>query len=94
MGDFTLVIEPAKYYYNYLFINNSKVREYILEQMHILNLTDAYRDPIPIIEDLHGDKQARLDEKFIIDILSRYMSDHYLLLLNMRFDDFKYDKGL
>ena len=44
VGDFNLVIDPAKDYYNYLHVNNSKAREAVLEQMHICNLTDVSRD--------------------------------------------------
>ena len=41
VGDFNLVIDLAKDYYNYLHVNNPKAREAVLDQMNICNLADV-----------------------------------------------------
>ena len=109
VGDFNLVIDPAKDYYNYLHVNNPKAREAVLDQMNICNLADVYRDFHPdqkryTWRKTHPLKQARLD--FILisqslvqkvqncDILSSYKSDHSPVLLNLKCNDFKHGKGL
>lgn len=64
LGDFNLVIYPVKPYYKYLHVNNSKARKEFLNQMHILNSTDANRDFHPDQKQftkVHHLKQARLD---------------------------------
>jgi exonuclease III len=38
VGDFNLVLDKEKYYYNYLHINNPKAREKVLELINYFNL--------------------------------------------------------
>ena len=58
VGDFNLVIDPAKDYYSYLHVNNSKAREAVLEQMHICNLTDVSRDFHSISKKIYIEKNT------------------------------------
>ena len=60
VGDFNLVIDPAKDHYSYLHVNNSrsKAREAVLEQMHICNLTDVSRDYHSISKKIYIEKNT------------------------------------
>jgi exonuclease III len=91
VGDFNLVLDKERDYYNYLHINNPKVREKVLELIDYFNLIDVCREFHPDVNKYTWRKptplkQARLDfflasESLLPDvlncnILTSYRSDH------------------
>ena len=47
VGDFNLVLDPEKDYFNCLHINNPKARNKVLELIENYNLTDIFREIYP-----------------------------------------------
>lgn len=109
VGDFNLVLDTTKDYFNYLHVNNPKAREAVLEQMLSLNLVDIYREFHPNVNRFtwrkpNPMKQARLDFFLISasllkevkssDIMTSYRSDHSPVYVSLKLNNFKHGKGL
>lgn len=108
-GDFNIVQNMALDSYNYKSINNPKARDKLLNIINFLNLTDPFREiypdkirytwrrPRPL-------QQSRLDYFLISknfmnnvenqEILPGYRSDHSIIILSLKFNNFIKGKGL
>ena len=109
VGDFNLVLDPEKDYFNYLHINNPKARNKVLELIENYNLTDIFREIYPEEKRYTWRKpspckQARLDFFLISStmlntveeskILNSYKSDHSPILLKLKINELTHGKGL
>ena len=108
-GDFKLVQYPLLDYYNYKHINNKKAREKLLDIKTGYNLIDPYRELFPFNKKFTWRKrsplqQSRLDFFLVSESLlssvnnccieSSYRSDHSIVILKCKFNDFIKSKGL
>ena len=108
-GDFNLVQDPTLDYYNYKHINNKKAREMMLDIKSGYNLIDPYRDLFPLNKKFTWRKrsplqQSRLDFFLVSESLlpsvnncsieTSYRSDHSMVILKCKFNDFIKSKGL
>ena len=108
-GDFNLVQDPDKDYYNYKHINNRKAHKKILEIKENYNLFDPFREIYPDLKRYTWRRkrpiqQARLDFFLISESLlasvekccieESYRSDHSIILLNLKFNQFEKGKPL
>ena len=108
-GDFNLVQDTNLDYYNYKHINNKKARETLLDIKTGYNLIDPYRELFPLNKKFTWRKrsplqQSRLDFFLVSEsilnsvnncsIESSYRSDHSMVILKCKFNDFIKSKGL
>ena len=104
-GDWNLVMEPDKDYYNYKHVNNPQAREQLLENIDVMQLVDVWRIFHPDITKYtwrrkNPIKQARLDYFLVSDhifedvkdcsIEAGYRSDHSLITLTLGSDTYKH----
>lgn len=98
-GDFNLVIDPNKDYFNYLHINNPEARDTVLQMMIEFDLIDCWRE-MHIEQKQYTwfrknpTKKARLDLFLItgtlfieldnVQILPGYRTDHSLIMLSLQ----------
>ena len=108
-GDFKLVIDPKKDYFNYKHINNKKSRDTLLNHISIRDLTDPFRQFNPDKQCYTWRKrnpiqQARLDFFLISPPLNTFMIsssieigfmfDHSIISTNLQINEFQYSSGL
>ena len=108
-GDFNLVIDPRKDYFNYKHINNKKSRDTLLNHISIRDLIDPFRQLNPdklcyTWRKRNPIQQARLDfflispplNTFMISssIENSFMSDHSIISTNLQINEFQYSSGL
>ena len=108
-GDFNLVIDPKKDYFNYKHINNKKSRDTLLNHISIRDLTDPFRQFNPdklcyTWKKRNPIQQARPDfflispprNTFMISssIENSFMSDHSIISTNLQINEFQYSSGL
>lgn len=101
-GDFNLVLDPARDYYNYKNINNPKAKEAVDNMITELDLNDIWRDlnqdcPRFTWRRNNPFQQARLDFFLIsdqvvtfvddTDIECGYRTDHSMILLKLKFNE-------
>ena len=109
VGDFNLVLDTSKDYFNYLHVNNPKAKEVVHQQIQSFNLVDIYRQFHPNVNrytwrKANPMKQARLDfflvssslmkEVKSSDIMTCYRSDHSPIFILLKLNEFKHGKGL
>lgn len=100
-GDFNLVLDPSRDYYNYKHVNNPRARQAVDEMTQELDLCDIWRELNPdclrYTWRRHNPfQQSRLDFFLIsdmvialvddADIICGYRSDHSMITLNLKFD--------
>jgi hypothetical protein len=103
------VQNPDLDYYNYKNINNKNARSTLLKHMEEKSLTDPFREFQPDIKRYTWRKanplqQARLDffilSSFMLPycenvfIKPSFQSDHSIIIMQLKFNDFKHGKGL
>lgn len=108
-GDFNVVQNPEKDCYNYVSVNNKKSLDKIAEIKQMFDLLDPYREHHPESKRYtwrrkNPLKQARLDYFLInenlftttekVTIEPSYRSDHSMIILELKFSQFKKGKGL
>jgi exonuclease III len=99
-GDWNLVLDPTKDYYNYKHNNNPKAQDKVLEMSVDLQLIDVWREINPEVHRYtwrrtNPHQQARLDFYLVsesllsyvkhADIVYGYRSDHSLITLEIKF---------
>ena len=108
-GDFNLVLNPELDYFNYLHINNPRSREKLLEVISDKGLIDIYREQNENTRRYtwrkkNPLKQARLDFFLVsesllnsvnkADIVPSYRSDHSMITVSLKLNNFEKGKGL
>ncbi|KAK3084078.1 hypothetical protein FSP39_007782 [Pinctada imbricata] len=107
-GDFNLVIDPEKDYYNYKHINNPNARKVVLDLMEEFNLTDVWRVHNKESKGFTWSvrnpyKRARLDFFLVSDELMNivessqispgYRTDHSLIEICLKFENQEKGRG-
>ena len=108
-GDFNLILDPKVDCFNYLHVNNPRARNKLLNLKTEIGMIDPYRETNPNTRRYTWRKrtplkQARLDFFLITEQLltslesctieSSYRSDHSIIKLKLKFNEFKRGKGL
>ena len=108
-GDFNLILDPKVDCFNYLHVNNQRARNKLLNLKTEIGMIDPYRETNPNTRRYTWRKrtplkQARLDFFLITEQLltslesctieSSYRSDHSIIKLKLKFNEFKRGKGL
>ena len=108
-GDFNLVQNQELDTYNYLNVNNPNAKEKILSIKQELNLTDPYREFHQDTKKFtwrktNPIKQSRLDFFLVSDtilqsitdsnILPGYRTDHSIIYITLKFNEFQRGRGL
>ena len=101
-GDWNLVLNPSKDYFNYKHINNANARETVIDMMSELQLSDIWRELNPEVLRYTWRRptpfqQSRLDFFLLsdnlldnikeADINCGYRSDHSIINVNLSFND-------
>lgn len=108
-GDFNLVLNPQKDYYNYKHVNNKRARDKLINFISERQLLDPYRENYPDLyrytwRRTNPLKQARLDFFLITEDLlpnikkckiePSYKSDHSITSIQVSFTNISHGKGL
>jgi exonuclease III len=102
-GEYNLVLDTLKDYFNYTDINNSKARDTVLIYIDQRDIVGPFREFYPTLRRYTWRKrtplqQATLDFFLItstlfhfvenVSITTSYQSDHFIVISNLKLDDF------